>query len=340
MNRPLRPATVLVLLSAVLFTACASTGPLPVPPQDLPKMVVPATSRSTYTRCFQTEPDTYLLQTGRRVFTPASGRGPTVELLGTAHIGETAYYAALQQRMDQADAVLYELVTDEERPVDPLTPDASAKLLTRSVYYKLAKLLGLVPQKACIRYDRRHFHRCDMTIQQMQALLQAELAAGGKDQAEAKRAGSQFSSLSKVLRGRSWLVNFGLLAAELLPGIKAQLKFSLVVSTPRMQEEKSPTSRLTKLINADRNAHVLRELPKFIASHPKVKHLVIFYGSAHLPGMAQGLRERGYHPAGPILWLTAARSHPMADGLNPREIHDTLDKARKTSNPSLPQIRD
>lgn len=330
MMRPLRPVAATVLLAAHLLTACATTRPQPVAPPNLPRVVVPAVACASYTRCYQTGPDTYLLQTGRQVFRPKSGGGPSIELLGAAHIGEPAYYADLQQRMDRADAVLYELVTDERRPVDRLTPAESAKQLADSAYFKLAGLLGLSSQKECLRYDRKHFHRCDMTLQQMRALLEAEIAHGGTEAAEAKRALSGFSSLSEVLRGRSWLVNFGFWAVNHSPGLKARLKLNLVVSTPSAGEDHSLPPRLGTLIKEDRNAYVLRELPKFIASHPGVRHLVVFYGFAHLPGLAQGLLERGYQAAGPVTWLTVARCHPQADGIDLGWIQKVIQKAGKT----------
>jgi hypothetical protein len=317
------------LLPALFLTACAIPRPVPPPPRDLPRVLVPAAASATYTRCYQTEPDTYLLQTGSRTFKPRSGRGPTIELLGAAHIGETSYYASLQQRMDRADAVLYELVTDERKPAKTPTAEESARLLAGSAYYKLANLLDLAPQKQCLRYDRKHYVRCDMTLQQMRGLLEAEIAAGGRQAVAARRALSQFATLSNVLRGRSWLVNFGFWAADKSDWIKARLKLKLVVNTPGAREDQMLDSRLVKLINADRNAHVLRELPKFIAAHPAVNHLVIFYGSAHLPGLAQGLAERGYVPAGPIEWFTVARSHPLADGLDPGTIQHAITQARQ-----------
>ena len=327
-RRLLRPANALIVASAMMFSACGTTSPPPIAPEKLPQVVVPVAERATYTRCYQTEPDTYLLQTGYRTFKPKSGRGPVIELLGAAHIGEADYYAALQRRMDQSDAVLYEMVTDEKNPANPLTPEESAQKMSGSAYNKLAGLLNLSSQKACLRYDRKHFYRCDMTVQQMQALLAAEKNQGGKQESEAKRAEGQFSNLSNAMRGRSWLLNFGFWAANKLPALKARLKFAMVVNTPSSQEEISSSSRLTQLINADRNAHVLRELPTFIAKHPKVKHLVIFYGSAHLPGLADGLAKRGYTPDGPIRWLTVARCHPQADGLDPSEIQQEIADAR------------
>lgn len=328
MFHPLRPAAALVLFTALFFTACATTRRQPAGPRDLPTVLTPSATTATYTRCYQTEPDTYLLQTGRRVFKPASGRGPTIELLGAAHIGEPAYYAAIQQRMDRADAVLFEQVIDERKPPNQLTPEESAKRRAGSAYHRLAGLVGLSSQQELVRYDRKHFERCDMTLQQMRALLETEVAKGGKEAAEANAALREFDSLMKALRGDSWLVNFAFWAADKSEHLKASLKFSLVVKTPGAKEGLGLPSRLTQLINEDRSAHVLRDLPKFLTTRPAAKHLVIFYGAAHLPALAQGLLERGYVPAGPVAWLTVARSHPQAEGLEPDDIEDAIDEAR------------
>lgn len=79
-----------LLLGVFLITSCAAPArqtPSAVAKGELPKILSPIRKGSTYTRSVQTGADTYIMQTGYRVFKSTSGRGPNVELLGAIHIG-------------------------------------------------------------------------------------------------------------------------------------------------------------------------------------------------------------------------------------------------------------
>jgi hypothetical protein len=50
------------------------------------------------------------MQTGMRKFAPVNGKGPAIWLVGAAHVGDQAYYEALQKHLDAQTLVLYESV--------------------------------------------------------------------------------------------------------------------------------------------------------------------------------------------------------------------------------------
>lgn len=331
MFRPLYRRLFLPLLAVCGLAGCAVTAPPQPRPAvgGLPRVLTAKDRTSEYTRAIQTEPDTVVMQTGSRVFRPASGRGPAIELLGAVHIGEPAYYARLQRRMDAAGLVLFEGVVDERHPAALLTAEAKASRQAASVYQKLADLMGLVAQSTHIAYDRKSFERCDLTLQQLRGLLEAEVATGGPEAAAAKRALGEFATLEKILRGDSWLVNFALWLADKSGYVRARLKLSLVLQGDQTRDERALSPRLAKLIKEDRNAHVLRELARIRAERPRVGSIVVFYGSAHLPGLARGLAEAGYVPAGPVRWFDAIHSHPRAEGLDPSEISKAIAKPER-----------
>lgn len=310
---------------ALAFLMVAGCGLVPQAPPaagpgELPKVIAPAAGKASYTRCVQTEPDTFVLQTGCRVFRPRSGRGPAVVLLGAIHLGEAAYYRELQRRMDAADAVLYEQVIDETKPVSALTPEEKAAREAASTYTKLARMMGLQPQAAQIAYDRRHYQRCDLSVQQMNALLKAEVARGGPSGREAQQALADSETMRHMLHGKSWVANFALWLADRSPAVKARLKFRMVVGTAKADGKAKVSPRLSQLITEDRNHHVIRELARKLRQRPQVNQFLIFYGSAHLPGMERELRDLGYAPVGPVEWLTAVTSHPYAGGLDRDEV--------------------
>ena len=314
-----RPAWAVALL---VVAGCGIAPQLPpaVGPGELPKVIAPAAGKASYTRCVQTKPDTFVMQTGGQVFRHRSGRGPEVVLLGSIHIGEAAYYRDLQRRMDAADAVLYEQVIDEKQPLSALTPEQRAARQAASTYAKVARMMGLYPQHSQLAYHRRHYQRCDLTVQQMHALLDAEVAAGGKTGRDAKQAAADSDTLRQALHGESWVVNFALWLADRSTAVKTRLKFRLVVSSAKSDGRLKVSPRLSQLITEDRNHHVIQELARQLRRRPQVPQFLIFYGAAHLPGMAQELRGIGYTPAGPVEWLTAVTSHPYAGGLDRDEV--------------------
>ncbi len=328
--------TASALFPALLFLGgCASapTAPRAYAPGELPHVVtpadVPAGAATVYSRSLQTEPDSYQLQTGLRVFRPA--QGPEVVLLGAVHIGEPDYYGKLQDRMDAADLVLYELVTDETKPAESLTAEEKAEKTDESAYGRFARLVGLSVQTSHIHYKRPNFERCDMTMQQLNALLEKEKAEGGEKGKKASEALRQFSKLRKQLEGDSWLLNFAFWVAGMSDTIKAELKLMLVFSAGGSsdQMEKALPPRLKQLITEDRNDHAMADLTRIVRERPNLRRIVVFYGAAHLPGMEKALLAQGYQPAGPVEWLSAVSSHPFAEGLD----QDDIDRAIRRVTP-------
>ena len=87
------------IITALVLSSCGTLPPVtpPLPDAPLPRIIAPQ-AKPGYTRSLQTEPDTFVLQTGRRAFRSATDRGPDIELLGAAHIGEARYYGEPQVR--------------------------------------------------------------------------------------------------------------------------------------------------------------------------------------------------------------------------------------------------
>jgi hypothetical protein len=323
--------------SSLLFAALGLTGcvaPTTQPPPavakgELPKILSQVGRGATYHRSVQTGPDTYIFQTGYRVFKPASGQGPEVELLGAIHVGEPAYYQQLQKRMDAAECVLYEGIKDETKAQKKLTPKEKAKNVAGTAYQKFANLTGHSHQMLNIDYERKNFENCDMTIQQMRAILEAEVALGGQRAADAKRAIEEDSFSNKILNGNSMLFNLAIWVARLNYN-KAELRLMMAVSACEDDQLADPllSPRLERLAVEDRNNHVIKELSHRLKKRPKVKKILVFYGAAHLPGMEKSLIDLGYVPSGPVKWLGALSSHPYAEGLNQDQVAEAIREAQ------------
>ena len=88
---------------------------------------------------------------------PVGSERPKIWLIGTVHIADLAFYQDVQQRLDDVDLVLYELVQDAEQ-IPPLPK--SGGLQTPRLW---AQALGLALQNRSINYDRPHFRNSDFS---------------------------------------------------------------------------------------------------------------------------------------------------------------------------------
>ncbi|MGC3988893.1 MAG: hypothetical protein QM796_04255 [Chthoniobacteraceae bacterium] len=89
-----------------------------------------------------------VLQT-RTVAYQRSGGGPTILLVGVAHLGTPDYYATLQKRLDAQTVVLFEGVHEKNMKMGK-----GQATIEGGVQPELAKGLGLVFQLDAIDYSR------------------------------------------------------------------------------------------------------------------------------------------------------------------------------------------
>ena len=327
MNRFLRSSVSLVLLLPALCLLLASCGlqspepPPQPPPGGLPR-VIGNPAGDAYTRTFQQGVDEYVLQTGSRLFRRAGS--PDVDLVGVIHIAEAPYYHRLQRRLDRADLVLYEKVVDER--YEHLPPETFDKAQHRSAYGRLASSLGLAMQTAEIDYRRPNFRRSDLTIQQMYALLEKEMASG-TDEGGAAEAHASMGKLKRALSGGSHLINGAIWLVGANRGLQSRMRLAVVALGVKDEEQDGALNRsprLQKLIQDDRNEHVIRDLEAVLREPKPRRRIALFYGSAHHTDMEKRLRRLGYRPAGPIEWESAVTSRPHAEGIRREELKEAL----------------
>lgn len=297
---------VLLLVACRAKAATNGTG-------EFPKVINRASGDGGYARCLQAGPDTYILQTGRRVLHSKSGTGPEIELLGVVHIAETNYYKALQRRLDTADLVLIEGVTNTN------------KQKANAGFADVAAVLGWVEQSSQIDEKRTKFVCHDMSMQQMQALLEAERDQGGTTGAEAAAALKDLTKVEGVIGNTSLELRIVLLKLRRDEALKAQMRARLVIAFNAEAPSRPALSpRLKRLMLEDRNAYVLSKIEPLIEKSSPSGRIVIFYGFQHLPGLETGLKSRGYLPAGPIEWEDAMTVHPVSEGLEQNELENIL----------------
>jgi hypothetical protein len=211
-------------------------------------------------------------------FEPASGRPRrlSVDLVGAIHVGDASYYAALNERFADYDAVLYELVAPEgARP----SPNAAPGNLLSSLQLGITNLLDLSFQLDEIDYTAPNF-------------VHADLTPAALTQSMSERGESTFTYLSRLFTAsvdedtlQAAAEGPGLLATLFSPDRPRLLKTMIASSIldvgmfSRIIEGDSGSSLV-----ADRNAKAVAVLADRIEAGDR--QIAIFYGVAHLPDLA------------------------------------------------------
>jgi len=299
------------------------------------------------------------LQTLSAEYKPANGSGPSVWLIGVAHLGTKEYYAEIQKRLDAQSSVLFEGVGGEK-----MTTGAKAE--SGGIQGQLATALGLVFQLDAIDYKRAHFTNSDLTPEALNQAIErrAEAPAASKSEpAKPTKPGEPapkvpekvsketFDQLMGALHGEGEL-------AESLGGMIA-----LMGSTPQMRETTklmliealgqagdlidmakaaSPEMRdLFEVIITERNAEVIRQLDVRLKTLKPGQSVAVFYGAAHMDEIAARLtRDLNFQPAAQH-WDTAFSADGTQSIMPPAQIKAMLQMVRtQLQNPSgdVPQI--
>ena len=164
------------------------------------------------------------------------------------HLGEPAYYRALQRFLDAQTIVLYEGINPDAHPhrvgdakpaatngPAPATPptDTNAGYSMQSAF---AKSLGLVFQLEAIAYDRTNFLNSDLSVLQIQRIM----AGGRPPPAPGEKAAtdSSFNVLLQVMDGSSFLgslLEIGMQFIAASPKMQAVAKLTFIEAVGRLQ---------------------------------------------------------------------------------------------------------
>jgi hypothetical protein len=347
-------------LLAVFFSLCAPDSGRAVDSRAAAaKATAIATNLSVpepqpYIRLAHPDSNTIQLQIAARRFVPAAGTGPTVWLAGASHIGDPAYYRALQKHLDAQTIVLYEGVNSDTHPRHvpkpgapadkPLPPPASAPASTPpaagsetnagySMQSALATSLGLVFQLDAIDYDRTNFLNSDLSVLQIQRLLLNDPGAPAAAPGEKGRSSPTFDALLQIMDGSSFIGSIAKWAVQSIgadPKMQATTKFMLIEALGGMKGDFSQlrglppdVQNLLKILVQARNQNVLDDLKAESAAIPRSGSIAIFYGTGHMPDLEKRLTgEFHYRPDGD-LWFTAFSVDLRQTGLSLVEIEWT-----------------
>jgi hypothetical protein len=222
------------------------------------------------------------LQAPILAFEPADGepRGLSVDLVGAIHVGDTSYFAELNDRFAGYDAVLYELVAPEgARP----SPNAAPGNLVSGMQLGITRLLQLSFQLDEIDYTLANFVHADLTPE---ALAQSMSDRGESPLTYLARLFTASADDDAILAAAT--NGPGLFEILFSPDRPRLLKI-LMASTmldvetfSRIIDGESGSSLV-----ADRNARAVAVLEDRIGAGDR--HIAIFFGVAHLPDLKRRL---------------------------------------------------
>ncbi|NDC64230.1 MAG: hypothetical protein EBZ59_09675 [Planctomycetia bacterium] len=225
-----------------------------------------------------------------------------VDLVGAVHLGGRGYYAELDRRFKDYDAVLYELVAAADARV-PRPGRRRASGAIGSAQQGMTRLLGLEFQLEQIDYTAKNFVHADLSPREFDAAM-------------ARRGESWWTMFAKLMResvaradrgeaGGGPAVGFGdvfgiLFGADReirLRRIMAEQFTDMEVLTAAFGGEEG-SSLIT-----DRNAAAIAVLRRQIARGRR--RLAIFYGAAHMDDFDRRLREDFRLQPRETVWLEA-----------------------------------
>ena len=321
------------LLLLLPLTACQS-----------PRVQTPVTTPQPYMRVTRAPGGVASLDIVIRELHGAKKRAPVIYLVGVSHIGDAAYYEAVQNRLEMMELVLFEGVRASEERTKPKPHDTSAppppKMPTRatnefSLQADLARSLGLEFQLDAIDYERPHFLNSDMTITQIAEILNPGVKLASPGTGTPVKPGedsgaAQFESLMSAMDGSGFLGGVIQMGVKLIGSstkLQTLVKLSFIEmlgslegDLSRMEMPSPGLKELLKVLIEKRNHIVMEDLRATLAEKHPPKSSAIFYGAAHMPDMETRLQtELGYRPIKDE-WLKAFSVDPVKAGVSQAEV--------------------
>lgn len=247
------------------------------------------------------------LQTAIVRFVPADDtrKGLTIDLIAAVHIGEKAYYQRLNERFDDYDALLYELVAPEGTRV-PKGGVKSSHPVSR-LQTAMKDFLNLHFQLDHVDYESKNFVHADMTPDMFSKSMENRgetiwgllLRVMGRSMAE-----------DATSKGDGWS-DIKLLMALLDKNRALRVKRLLAEQFEDLEGVAAVFDRGEgSTLVTERNKRALEVLGREIAAGKQ--RLAIFYGAAHMPDMARRLMADFNVKPVEQEWLTAWDLHEPA----------------------------
>ncbi len=183
---------------------------------------------------------------------------------------------------------------------------------TSSLQHTLAESLGLMFQLEAIDYDRPNFRNSDLTITEVQQLIEDDDdAKPGAD----KKKNETFQRLLKAMDGSSVLgaiLQGGIKLIGTSPKLQGMTRLALIETLGALRGDPSQMrglpqdmQTLVRVLIHSRNTAVLKDLRAEMEKPQPPKSVSIFYGAGHMEEMEQRLRREFKYAPAETVWLPA-----------------------------------
>lgn len=234
------------------------------------------------------------LETAIARFVPAEGKGElTVDLVAAVHIGDKAYYQALNKRFEQYDVLLYELVAPQGTRIPKGGRREASGNPLAWLQDGMKSMLELDSQLEQVDYTRPNFVHADLSPDEMGEKMRERgddaltvlLSATADLMREANRRERQARENPQAARRVPQFDPFSFFTD---PQAGKKFKRTLAEEFDAQGDQAGtlgPT--LGVMLISDRNAAALKVFQKQLAAGKK--KIGIFYGAAHMPDFEKRL---------------------------------------------------
>ncbi len=290
-----------------------------------PEPPAAAATTNSFIRFEQTGAQRGRLLTAVRTYTNANHQ--SVALIAAIHVGDRAYYAKLQELFKSYDALLYEMIRDDDA-------DVAARIRSdhpiSQLQVGLKNALGLEFQLEAVDYTPTNFVHADLDPETF-ARLQGE--KGESILGLMLRAVLEEEARQRDDPGRS-LQPLQLLWA-LASGDRAHaLKFLLAQQMDQIEATLAGIDRGAdgqgSVLVSGRDARAIEVLREQLRRGKR--NLGIFYGAGHMPDLERRVEQLGFQRAGEQ-WLTAWDIRKRRSAGQPRPAPST----NAPAGPSSPE---
>lgn len=239
-----------------------------------------------FTRVLEDEDDQPLsLQLAIASYVPPNGDGSVqIDLVSAIHIGDASYYQDLNERFEDYDAMLYELVAPKDAPVT--ARDNEDRGVISSTQIGMKNMLNLSFQLDEIDYSASNFVHADLSP--------TELSESMDERGESLYVYFWrlfYASVDEYAKDPLGLKNWSMMSAMLSNDSDNALKVMLAY-------EMTDLSKHSEILGEDsesavigaRNQRAIDVLKERLAAGDK--RIAIFYGVAHMPDMEERLYEQ------------------------------------------------
>jgi hypothetical protein len=277
------------------------------------------------------------LETAVVRYVPKSGEGGvTVDLVAAVHVGDKAYYEALNKKMAQYDVLLYELVAPEGTRIPKGGKREKGNPLS-ALQDLMKTVLDLESQTEQIDYQAKNFVHADLSPEKMAEAIKERgddgltIALSVAADLLRKQNLEEMKKQKEPAKGKKKDKEDDepdLMGMLLDPNAAVKLKRAMAEQFEASGDDGGLGPTIGTILVADRNKAALKVLQKEIAKGKK--KIGIFYGAAHMPDFEKRLAEDFDLKKDKAEWLTAWDLKARRGGVPPvLKLLEQLDKLDK-----------